>query len=83
MKPTRLVSAVLLASAGAARACSACYTPANEEGDASRWAYYGTAIFLTLLPGLLLGVLATWIRRHGAPSRTPGGAEIGHLNSSI
>lgn len=75
---SRITALVLLGCATAASACSSCSAPAGEEGTATRWAYYGTAIFLTLLPGLLLGSLLVWLRRQGTPSHRPGSAEIGH-----
>ncbi len=62
---SRITVLVLLGCATAASACSSCSAPAGEEGTATRWAYYGTAILLTLLPGLLLGSLIVWLRRQG------------------
>ena len=54
---------LLIACAATARACSSCSTPDGQDGASARGAYYGTAIFMTLLPLGLVAVLLLWVRR--------------------
>ncbi|MEK7866399.1 MAG: hypothetical protein AAB434_06920 [Planctomycetota bacterium] len=75
----RVAAAVLLACATAAQACSSCAVPDSADGATSRGAYYGTAIFLTLLPVSLVLLLAWWIRRQGLGD---GAAPSGSLDKA-
>lgn len=59
----RVALIVLLACAVTAQACSSCSTPDGQDGASARGAYYGTAIFMTLLPLGLVALLALWVRR--------------------
>ena len=59
----RIAPVVLLACATTVQACSSCSTPDGQDGATVRGAYYGTAIFMTLLPLGLVAVLLLWVRR--------------------
>lgn len=61
--------AVGLSIAGAAEACPVCF---QAKTDASRVAFIATTAFMTVLPLLLVGVLAWWVRRRFIRSEQAG-----------
>lgn len=85
LAPLALRSTLLILSlAGIAHACSSCAVPDQGDGATARSAYYGTAVFLTLLPGLLVLALVWWVRRQGlaggGQARTEAGAPLLHTS---
>ena len=50
----------LLLAPGAAEACAVCF---QAKSDASRIAFIATTAFMTILPLLVIGGVAWWVRR--------------------
>ena len=66
-----LRASLFVLCASVAQACSSCSVPDRGDGATARGAYYGTAIFLTLLPVAVVLLLVRWVRREvlcGRPS---------------
>ena len=63
--PRAFSGVLLLACSATVQACSSCSTPDGQDGATVRGAYYGTAIFMTLLPVSIVLLLGWWIRRQG------------------
>jgi len=59
----RIVTGILLclAATRAAQACAVC----SVTNEASRYAYYGTTVFLTLLPLFMIGGVVYYIAKKG------------------
>ncbi len=59
----RFVIGILLclAATKAAQACAVC----SVTNEASRYAYYGTTVFLTLLPLFMIGGVVYYIAKKG------------------
>jgi len=56
-----------LVAPAVAQACAVCFS-ANKQ---TRWAYYGTTLFLIVVPAGIMGSIGMWIHRAARRSRLP------------